>query len=325
MGIASPEHKAVVRRQSRYYDRVKFTMRAIDCQHRRSALPISRQLIMAPETVFPKDEADFKKLERLVAKIQRDLAPNSKVSRNVKLQGISGAQRQIDVLVEDKIGQYDIRIVIDCKDYKTPVDIKGVEECSGLFEDVAAQRGVIVCPAGFTKNAKARAQQLQIDLYSPVDTDTHKWQARLKVPAVCDFRDAKISFGVSVTAPYPFMLPNDFVRTSRVIEAQSGQDLGTMLSIASREWDAGHYPTEVGEHEHVPILSNPLKMDNGYGMQIPVDLTVGLLVSQTLFFGQFPITRLSGFHDAIGDSIITNAFEVGLLSWDEVHKWRKAV
>lgn len=221
------------------------------------------------------------------------------------------------------MGQYDIRIVIDCKDYNRPVDIKDVEECSGLFEDVSAQRGVIVCPAGFTKKAKIRAQQFQIDLYSPVDTDPHKWQARLKVPTVCDFRDAKISFGFSVTAPFPFELPNDFIRNTRVTDAQSGDDLGTMLSIASRQWDAGKYPTEVGEHEEIPLLPNPLKMDNGYAMQIPVNLFVGLTVSQTLFFGQFPITRLSGFHDAISGGIITNAFEVGLLSLEEVHKWRK--
>jgi hypothetical protein len=280
-------------------------------------------MVMSNKTEFPKDEADFKKLEKLVAKIQQDLAPNSKVSHNARIQGKSGAQRQIDVLVEDKVGQYDIRIVIDCKDYKTPVDIKDVEECSGLFEDVAAQRGVIVCPAGFTKNAKARAQQLQIDLYSPVDTDPHKWQARLKAPAVCDFREARISFGVAVTAPHPFALPNDFMRTSRVTDAQSGEDLGTMLSIASREWNSGRYPTEVGEHERIPILPKALQMDNGYGAQIPVALTVGLLVSQTLFYGQFPITRLSGFHDAIGNGIITNAFEIGLLSLKEVHNWRK--
>jgi hypothetical protein len=216
-----------------------------------------------------------------------------------------------------------VRIVLDCKDYKHPVDIKDVEECAGLFEDVSAMRGVIVCPAGFTKNAKARAQQLQIDLYSPVDTEPHKWQARLKVPAVCDFREARMSFGVATSAPLPFMLPNDFMTKSKVTDAESGEELGTILSIASAEWDAGRYPTDPGEHARIPILSRELKMENGYGMQIPVDLTVGLLVSKVLYFGQFPVTRLSGFHDRIGDGIITNAFEFGLLSIDEVHKWRR--
>jgi hypothetical protein len=88
------------------------------------------------KTQTTKEEADYKKLEKLVAKSQQDLAPNSKVTHNVKLKGKSGAQRQIDVLVEDKVGQYDVRIVLDCKDYNQPVDIKDVEECAGLFEDV---------------------------------------------------------------------------------------------------------------------------------------------------------------------------------------------
>jgi hypothetical protein len=279
---------------------------------------------MAEDKVqFPKDEADYKKLEKLVAKIQQDLAPNSKVSHNVRLTGKSGAQRQIDVLVEDKVGQYDIRIVLDCKDYKHPVDIKDVEECAGLFEDVSAMRGVIVCPAGFTKNAKARAQQLQIDLYSPIDTKEHKWQARLKIPAICDFREARISFEFSTSAPVPFQLPSDYMFKTKVTDADTAEELGTHFSIATTEWDAGRYPTEPGEYPRVPILPRKLKMDNGYGLQIPVDLSVGLIVSKHLFFGQFPVTRLSGFHDRIGNGIITNAFEVGLLSPEEVHKWQR--
>jgi Restriction endonuclease len=246
------------------------------------------------------------------------------VSHNVRLTGRSGAPRQIDVLVEDKVGQYDIRIVIDCKDYKAPVDIKDVEECSGLFDDVSAQRGVIVCPAGFTKNAKARAQQLQIDLYSPVDTDPHKWQVRLKVPCVCDFREAKISFGVRASSPHPFSLPGDFIQSTLVTDAETGAELGSMWSIASKEWNEGRYPMEPGEHGRVPLLSKPVKMDNGHGMHIPINLDVGLLVEQHLFFGQFPIIRLSGFHDAISDGIITNAFTLGLLSPEEVtSQWRR--
>ncbi|MBR0857828.1 restriction endonuclease [Bradyrhizobium liaoningense] len=274
-------------------------------------------------THFPKDDADYKKLEKLVAKIQQDLAPQSKVSHNVRLKGKSGAQRQIDVLVEDRIGQYDIRIVLDCKDYKTPVDIKDVEECAGLFEDVSAQRGVIVCPAGFTKNAKARAQQLQIDLYSPIDTDPHKWQARIKIPAICDFRQARMSFGWEMSAPAPFALREDFFVSSPISDAETGEELGTTLSIASAEWDAGRYPTAPGNYDRIPIIDRPLQMDNGYGRLVPVTLSVGLIISQHLFYGQFPILRLSGFHDRIGDGIITNAFEFGLLSLGEIHNWKQ--
>ena len=132
-----------------------------------------------------------------------------------------------------------------------------------------------------------------------------------------------MSFGVSSSAPHPFMLPQNFIRTALVTDAENGQELGTMLSIASREWNEGNYPTEPGEHARIPILSRALQLDNGYGLQIPADLTVGLWVSQHVYFGQFPITRLSEFHDRIGDGIITNAFEFGLLSLEEVHSWKR--
>ena len=89
-------------------------------------------------------------LEILVAKIQRQLAPDSEVLHDVRLDGRkSNRKRQIDVLVRQRIGQYEIQIVIDCKDYARPVNVKGVEEFYGLLDDVGAQRGVLVCPQGF--------------------------------------------------------------------------------------------------------------------------------------------------------------------------------
>jgi hypothetical protein len=106
--------------------------------------------------------------------------------------------------VLEKIGQYDIKIIIDCKDYKTPVDVKSVEEFYGLLDDVGAQKGVLVCPKGFTNTAKTRAEGFQIDLYSPVDTEAHKWRVKVTIPATCDFRNVKMSFGISMNAPLPF-------------------------------------------------------------------------------------------------------------------------
>jgi len=275
---------------------------------------------MSEGNEFPRDEADYKKLEKLVAKIQQDLAPGSKVSHNVSVIGKSGTRRQIDVLVEDRIGQYDLRIVIDCKDHKQPVDIKGVEECAGLFEDVGAHRGVIVCPAGFTASAKVRAQQFKIELYSPVDTDPHKWQARLEIPVICDFRSAKVAFRFSGVSISPFRLTNDYMSTYQVTDAQSGTVLGTCRSIAVREWNAGRYVTDPGEHL-VPLLPQSLMIENGFGSQVPVTLEVRLLVEQTLLFGKFPVLRLSGFRDEIKNNVITNAFEVGVIAPEETDNW----
>ena len=108
-----------------------------------------------------KDSTD---LEILVAKIQKQLAPDSEVLHDVKLDGFdSQTKRQIDVLVRQQVGQYKIQIVIDCKDHKKPIDVKGVGEFYTLMTDVRAQKGVLVCPTGFSAAAKTLAKTKQID------------------------------------------------------------------------------------------------------------------------------------------------------------------
>jgi len=264
-------------------------------------------------------------LELLVAKIQKQLAPDSEVLHDVKLDGLqSNRKRQIDVLVLQQIGQYKIQIVIDCKDYAKPVDVKGVEEFYGLLTDVGAQKGVLVCPNGFTKAAKTRAEGWQIDLYSPVDTDPHKWQVQPFMPALCDFRTAAMAFGVSMSAPYPFTMPYDFFAKNIVFDTEQNE-LGTMIDTAMDKWNEGHFPSELGEHPNLPIFDSPKVMtDNGHGMLVPVQLSVSLFVERDLYFGQFPISQISGFKDEISGGVIANAFTVGLLNPDEVERsWQK--
>ena len=264
-------------------------------------------------------------LEQLVAKIQKDLAPTSEVIHDVKLDGrLSGRKRQIDVLVRDKIGQYEILIVIDCKDYNKPVDVKGVEEFAGLLEDVGAQRGVLVCPKGFSEAAKKRAQSLQLDLYSPIDTDPHKWTARVTMPALCDFRSALMSFRISVSSPSPWLISEKFHEDLKVCD-DNDAPLPNPLNAALDKWNEGKFPVDVGEHRGLEIYDGVVKADSGYETMIPVALTVNLRVTRKLYFGQYPIAKFSGFKDEVKNEIIANAFTVGALDPDYVERQWKVI
>ena len=229
---------------------------------------------------------NYRELEILVAKIQKQLAPDAEVLHNVKLDGrLSRTRRQIDVLVRQRIGQYEMAIVLECKDSARPIDVKGVEEFAGLVKDVGAQKGVLVRPRGFTAAAKTRASNLQIELYSPVDTDPHKWRVTVTVPLVCDFRRAAMSFSLASTAPGPFILRDYNVPAFETPEIP----LGTPVEAAMSKWNEGRFPTEPGEHKDLPIFNKAeVLIDNGYGQLIPVALTVSLLVEQHLFFGELP-------------------------------------
>jgi hypothetical protein len=264
---------------------------------------------------------DSRELEILVAKIQAQLAPGAEILHDAKLLGRqSNRLRQIDVLVRQQIGQYEILIVLDCKDYTRPVDIKGVEEFHGLVSDVGAHKGVLVCPKGFTDAAKTRAAGLQIDLYSPVDTDPHKWRVHVTAPSICDFRSAAMSFSISCSVPKPLRIINDFWASSIAFSGQR-KELGNPFDAAMRKWNEGSFPTEPGEYRDLPIFeTSTVLVDNSYGELIPVSLTVSLLVKQQLYFGQLPISRISGFKDELSGKIITNAFTTGIFDPEEVEK-----
>ncbi|MDP1701298.1 MAG: restriction endonuclease [Aestuariivirga sp.] len=263
-------------------------------------------------------------LEILVARIQQQLAPNAEVLHDVKLDGRSSKRtRQVDVLVTQSIGQYKIQIVIECKDYAKPVDVKGVEEFYGLLSDVGAQRGVLVCPKGFSAAAKTRAADLQIDLYSPVDTDAHKWQAKPTIPALCDFRSAVMAFKLQISSPVPFEMKMDFY-SKNIIHDMEGRALGTSAEIAIAKWNEGKFPLDVGEHRDLQIFDIPeVKMDNGFGVLVPVSITVRARVSRRLYFGQYPVLEMSGFKDHLSGKVLTNAFTIGLLDPEIIEKdWR---
>lgn len=269
--------------------------------------------------------SDSKDLEILVAQIQRQLAPDAEVIHDVKLPSrTTSATRQIDVLVRQKIGQYEMNIIIDSKDYKTPVDVKGVEEFYGLVTDVGANKGVLVCPAGFTKAAKERAEGLLIELYRPVDTGEHKWKADVKVPAICDFRAASISFGLRHSEPVAFTMAMNFYEILKV-ESVDGIQLGTALDNAIKRWNGGDFPIDEGTHKNIDLFPGGIvKVDNGYGQLTRVQIYVEIRVSRQLFYGQVPISKISGFIDEKTQLLHTNGFVVNIVSPQIVfEEWQK--
>ncbi|OOZ41657.1 hypothetical protein BOW53_02975 [Solemya pervernicosa gill symbiont] len=267
---------------------------------------------------------DWKELEYLVAMIQKKLSPDATVQHNVMLDGVdSETKRQIDVLVEQNIGQYTMQIVIDCKDYAKPIDVKGVEEFQGLVQDVRAHKGALVCPSGFTKAALKRARKLQIDLYRPVSTGKHKWQAAVTAPVLCDFRSSYMSFGISCSAPKPMTLQPDFY--AQPVWDEDGNELESCFVTAQKKWDEGLFPSEPGEHERLPIYGDTkVLFDNGHNDTVEVELTVGLFVKQDLYLGHLPVEDINGLQDENSGATVTNAFTLGGLNPQEVERnWDK--
>jgi hypothetical protein len=266
-----------------------------------------------------------RELEILVAKIQESLAPDAEVIHNARLQGKSSkTKRQIDVLVRQRIGQYEMNIVLECKDHKRKVDVKRVDEFSGLLEDVGANKGALVCPKGFSEAAKQRAIDLEIDLYSPVDTDPHKWQVQVVAPCVCEFRSAVMQFGMSYSVPLPLSLPGDFFSKSPAYNG-NWESLGTCVAAAVKKRNEGIFPSNPGYHNELSIFdAEKVFLKNEFGIFVPVSLTVSLHVERQLYYGNLPIEKISGFKDELSGNVITNAFTTGIFHPNiVVEQWRR--
>lgn len=265
----------------------------------------------------------WKEFEVLVAKIQKELAANSVVTHDDKIIGRkSKRMRQIDVSIRSKIAQFDVLIIIDCKDYAEPVDVKAVEEFMGLVEDVGAQQAAIVAAKGFTEAAKTRAIEAGLGVYTLVDTDPHKWQVQAFMPVLCDFRGAIYSLRFQFSQPKPFRCPYD--PNEWVLSDANKNILGPVPKLFAAKWNVGDLPTEEGEYEDLDFLGQPVLMDNGYGELLPITITAHVLVKKRLYFGKLSIKQISGFKDEKNGMVISRGFTTGPLDVETVEKeWQQ--
>lgn len=122
------------------------------------------------------DPPDWKLYERLAAFVESMSSdPSLTVHPNVKLMGqFSGVERQIDVLIDCRLNEdRSKRVVLDAKLRTRPLDVKDIEEFEGMMVDVRADRGILVCPNGFSPAAERRARKaITIKLLDPEDLDS---------------------------------------------------------------------------------------------------------------------------------------------------------
>jgi len=262
-------------------------------------------------------EPKWRRFEKLVAKVQQELAPNAVVTHDDHIRGHDSEElRQIDITVKQNIGQYKILIAIDCKDYKVPVDVKDIEEFIGLVKDIRANKCVMVAANGFTDTAKRVGAKAGFNLYSLIDTEAHEWQTYVSIPVICDFR--RIQF--------QFMIPEFLasVDPRKIILYDSNHNLlGTTKSLLLTRWNSGKLPSELGEHDNIPVSKVPTTVSYG-GQFLEVNILANIIVKCRLFFGELPLIQVRGFADEYDSRLITRGFITDWLNVAEVEReWRQ--
>src|SRR5690349_7479919 len=92
--------------------------------------------------------------EKVIATIQRKLAPDAKVIHDYQKKGKSGIRRKLDVAIIQNIGPYPMLIYIDGKHFNKPVPVKEVVNVADIRDDVNAGMAILISSVRFTKGAR---------------------------------------------------------------------------------------------------------------------------------------------------------------------------
>lgn len=248
----------------------------------------------------------WKQFEALVAKIQAELAGlGAVITANDKILGKTGIFRQIDLSIKANVGQFQILIVIDCKDYNHPLNIKDVEEFISMSQDVGAHRAAIVAAKGYSEAAKLRAKGAQIELYTVVDTGDHPWRTKVSVPAV--YQHAIITeIGIEEVLKSPYAVDVSIPISDIQIFDTEGKLLGTLIELIYAKWNAEELPNaESGSYGSLRIVDNPVKLADYKGQLHEVEVYAHIKVDVRKFFGYLELTRLSGLFDVCTGHTLT--------------------
>lgn len=266
----------------------------------------------------------WQKFEKFVASIQKCLTPHAKVTHNDFISGKSGVKRQVDVAVRYNLGQFNLLVVIDCKDWKNRVDINDVGSFSDLVEDIGANKGAIVCNAGFTSGALKRAKEKGIDLLRAADAESKDWPVYMAIPTLCDFRYIEYSsYNIRHSVPTPFMIPGTDPRYLEIYN-KDGELIDLITNLIKRAWNDKKLPDEPGEHRDLKFVEEDAYFkvdDNLYG---PAEITANIKVCKKLFFGEVPLEQGKGFQNEVTGGFITHSITTSNIDVVDVEKnWRR--
>lgn len=263
------------------------------------------------------------KFEELAVEIQRHLSSDAVVKHNDKMRGkITKKLRQVDISIRKEIGQFEMLIVIDCKDYKKKVDIKALGEVMELAEDVGANKTAIIAANGFTKSAVVRAQAAGVDLLTLVDTRDHDWRKFAAVPAVFEFivlRSYSFEFqmiGMKGVMPYP----KD--ERELLIYDKNGILKCSLGEFVNNFWIQFENIESYVLGSPLPLSSEQLYFKTDTGI-FPVQIYICLDFERNIHAGKLLLDEVSGFKNEISGILNHKGIRTKFNIDEIITKWKK--
>lgn len=253
------------------------------------------------------NEPKWRKFEKLAYEIQKELAGDADVRFDDSIPGVdSKVDRQIDITIRRHVGPYPILIVIDCKDFTTPLDVKDVETFVGLVKDVRANRGALIVSSGFSEAALNMARNHGIDAFRLVDTESVDWKSYAAIPCLLD-RTFLHSFAFQFASAGMLHFEIPYAQEELMaleFSLPDGTPMGTLKKMIKRKWDKAEMPREPGDHR---VLLAEHLVTKFRGIESHQKITAIAHVEKRFYYGPLPV-KLRGLQNMQTGNMITREF-----------------
>lgn len=179
---------------------------------------------------MPRRTNDF---QRLVAHIHQTLASSSAKIEESALVEVDGLpMREVDILLEDSIANYRIKVAIEVADDSRPFSLDDLESYLSKYRGecrVQVDKFVVVTRRGFTSGATQKALKADVELLTLAQAEGKDW-ANLK-PEKFDLKVEPYACAIIFT---PTISVNDGLsfRTNGRLFCPHGHDHGTLEKLA---------------------------------------------------------------------------------------------
>jgi hypothetical protein len=118
--------------------------------------------------------------QQLVHLIEHQLAPYEATVTESKefTDTVTGQQREVDIVIETKVGAHPFVIGIECRDRKRPADAPWIEGIASKHRDIGTHKTVVVSKSGYYKPALKKAEQLKIEALTLQEAGESDWVGR---------------------------------------------------------------------------------------------------------------------------------------------------
>jgi hypothetical protein len=112
--------------------------------------------------------------------INQQLAGEASVTESIELRDrVTGRLREVDILIQGKIGDYDATIAVEYIDWRKPTDVIWIESIYQKHQNLTTDKVILVSRSGYSKPAIEKAEFYNMEALSLEAAEGADWGGML--------------------------------------------------------------------------------------------------------------------------------------------------